>query len=215
MTTISPAQLRAWRKHLRETLIGQRMALSATELLAKRLAIDQHLESGFPDLARGVVAFCWPYQNEYDSRYLVRRLRGRGAVTALPVVVAAREPLIFREWHPGVRLVAGVYGIPYPESGPALTPNTALVPMTGFDGAGYRLGYGGGYFDRTLAVLAPRPLAIGIAFEIARIATIRPQPYDQPMDFVVTERGIYRRHHFTLSFVGAPSRAAKPNEGKS
>lgn len=185
--------LRAWRRTTREALVAARLALPETTLRDFRDRIDRHLEEGFPDLARGVVAFCWPYRNEYDTRFLAKRLRERGALTALPVVVAPRTPLVFREWHPGVKLAHGVYDIPYPAEGPALQPTTTLVPMNGFDAAGHRLGYGGGFFDRTLAALADRPRVIGVAYELARLPTIHPQPWDIPMDFVVTERGVYAR----------------------
>jgi len=185
--------LRTWRRATREALIAARLALSPATLEAYRKRIDQHIEAGFPDLAAGVVAFCWPYRNEYDARFLARRLRDRGAVTVLPVVVAPRTPLVFRAWHPGVRLARGVYEIPYPAEGPAVHPTSVLVPMNAFDEAGYRLGYGGGFFDRTLATLVDRPRVIGVGYELARLPTIHPQPWDIPMDFVVTERGVYVR----------------------
>lgn len=190
--------LRAWRRATREALVAARLALPPATLQAFRERIDRHIETGFPGLDRGVVAFCWPYRNEYDARFLAKRLRERGAVTALPVVVAPRTSLVFREWHPGVKLAKGVYDIPYPADGPAVHPATLLVPMTAFDRAGYRLGYGGGFFDRTLAALPDRPRVIGIAYELARVPTIHPQPWDIPMDFVVTERGIYVRREGRL-----------------
>jgi len=180
------------------------MQLSRETLEAHREAIDTWLERGFPNLHRGVLALCWPYKNEYDARYLARRLRDRGAKTVLPVVVAPKTPLVFREWHPGVKLVPGVYDIPYPVDSAELLPDYVLLPMNGFDEAGYRLGYGGGFFDRTLASLSRRPTVIGVTFELAKIATIYPQSYDIPMDYVVTERGIYRRDGEQLVFLGAP-----------
>lgn len=197
-------ELRTWRRELRERLIAERAALPADTLERHRHAIDAHLARGFPGLARGVVAFCWPYKGEYDPRFLARRLRAQGAVTALPAVVAPRTPLVFRAWQPGVALARGVYDIPYPASGPELAPDAALVPVVGFDDAGFRLGYGGGYFDRTLAAAPKRPVAIGVGYELAHVATIHPQPYDVPMDWIVTERGIYRRDAGRLEFLGAP-----------
>ena len=113
------------------------------------------------------------------------------------MVVAPRQPLIFRAWEPGDELAKGVYDIPYPAAGDPVVPDCALIPMNGFDAAGYRLGYGGGFFDRTLAHLragnAKAALAIGVTYELARMETIHPQPYDIPMDYVVTERGVYAR----------------------
>jgi 5-formyltetrahydrofolate cyclo-ligase len=86
-------------------------------------------------------------------------------------------------------------------------PTTVLLPMNGFDDAGYRLGYGGGFFDRTLAALPVRPHVIGIAYELGHITTIHPQPWDVPVDFVVTEQGIYERRGERLEFLGAPGPA--------
>jgi len=192
-TSLTGDALRAWRRATRETLVAARLALPHATLRAHRASIDRHLTRRFPDLSVGVVAFCWPYRNEYDARFLARHLRDHGARTALPVVIAPRTPLIFREWHPGVALARGVYDIPYPAEGPAVRPVTVLLPMNGFDARGYRLGYGGGYFDRTLAALDDRPRVIGVTYELARIPTIHPQPWDIPMDFVVTERGVYAR----------------------
>lgn len=167
--------------------------------------MDRHLEYGFPGLANGVVAFCWPIQNEYDARFLVRKLRELGATAALPVVVAPKTPLIFREWHPGVKMAVGALDIPYPIASPEVVPATVLLPMNGFDRQGYRLGYGAGFFDRTLEILHDKkPLVIGIAFEVAAIDTVHPQPWDIPMDYVVTERGVYRRDGDNLEFLGVP-----------
>lgn len=204
MTAMDPhhpgddAALRAWRKQTREALIARRVALDPTAVGAAKAAIETLLEAHFADLGRGVVAFCWPIRNEFDARHLVARLRARGASSALPVVVAPRQPLVFRAWHPGVRLAIGALDIPYPSEGLPVVPDTVLLPMNGFDRAGYRLGYGAGFFDRTLAALAVKPRVIGIAYAFAELPTIHPQPHDIPMDFVVTERAAYRREAGTL-----------------
>jgi 5-formyltetrahydrofolate cyclo-ligase len=199
------AELIAWRKTLRRELLARRQALPADRLLDWRLAMDRHLQYGFPGLAKGVVAFCWPIRNEYDARHLVRRLREQGATAVLPVVLAPNMPLIFREWHPGVEMALGKLDIPFPKAGPELLPNTVLLPMNGFDRRGYRLGYGGGFFDRTLGALKDRrPAVIGVTFELAAIETIDPQPWDMPVDYVVTERGVYQRNDGKLEFLGAP-----------
>lgn len=195
----------AWRKALRGELLARRLAVPADRLQAWRMDLDRHLLYGFPGLARGVVAFCWPIRNEYDARHLLRRLRLQGATAALPVVVAPKTPLIFREWHPGVELALGKLDIPYPKAGAELVPDSVLLPMNGYDRQGYRLGYGGGFFDRTLQSLdAHKPLVIGVSFELAAVETIHPQPWDIPMDYVVTERGVYRRDEGKLEFLGAP-----------
>ena len=132
-------------------------------------------------------------KGEYDPRVAVLKLREGGSRTALPVVVQKAAPLEFREWWPGVETIPGVFNLPVPQS-PAVTPAALLMPPVGFDAQGYRLGYGGGYFDRTLAARSPQPLKIGVAREVSRIPTIHPQAYDIPMDFVITPEGI---HHAT------------------
>jgi 5,10-methenyltetrahydrofolate synthetase len=196
--------LKAWRRAERERLIAARAAIAPETLDAWRRRIDGFLERSFPGLARCRLAFCWPIKGEYDARHLARTLRARGALTALPVVLAPKTPLVFREWHPGILLAKGPLGIPYPPDSQQLTPEAVLLPMNGWDGAGYRLGYGGGFFDRTLASLARKPLSIGISYELAKLDTIHPQTWDLPMDYVVTERGVYRRDAEGLVFLGEP-----------
>lgn len=185
-------ELEDWRKAQRRRLIEARLSLDEATLARWRERIDGHLSEAFADLARGVVAFCWPVLAEYDARFLMRVLRERGAVTALPVVVAPRTPLLFREWEPGVLLEEGPMKIPHPVGSREVVPDTVLLPMNGWDAQGYRLGYGGGYFDRTLASLARRPRVIGVAYEMAKLATIHPQWWDIPADAVVTEEGVRR-----------------------
>ena len=197
-------QLKTWRKRERERLIAARAALDHATLDRYRHAMDAHLERAFPGLASARLAFCWPIKGEYDARHLVRTLRERGALTALPVVVAPRTPLIFREWHPGVELAVGAMDIPYPVGSPEVVPDAVLLPMNGWDSGGYRLGYGAGFFDRTLAGLSRKPTVIGVTYELARMDTIRPQSWDIPADWVVTERGVYRRDGDKLAYLGVP-----------
>lgn len=199
-----PADLKAWRKAKRESLIAARMALPATTLEEYRQRMDRSLELSFPGLARSRLAFCWPIKHEYDARHFARTLRERGALTALPVVVAPKKPLVFREWHPGVKLAVGALNISYPVDSPEIQPSAVILPMNGWDPQGYRLGYGAGFFDRTLASLAKRPVVIGVSYELARLDTIYPQEWDIPMDYVVTERGVYRRDPEGLAYLGEP-----------
>ena len=205
---MDPVALRAWRRAQRERLIAARAALFPGTLDSWRRRIDGYLERSFPGLARCRLAFCWPIRGEYDARHLARTLRTRGALTALPVVVAPKTPLIFREWHPGIVLAKGPLDIPYPANSQQLTPDAVLLPMNGWDVQGYRLGYGGGFFDRTLAALAKKPLTIGISYEMAKLDTICPQAGDVPMDYVVTERGVYRRDPEGLVFLGEPDQGS-------
>ncbi len=183
----------AWRREVRRDRIDTREALARDDRRQRNREIDALLEAGFTAFGQGVVAFCWPFRSEPEPRFAVRRWREAGATAALPVVVAPRTPMIFRQWWPGVETAPGVYDIPYPVDSPEVVPAAALVPLVGFDPGGYRLGYGGGYFDRTLAALESNPVTVGLGFEIARLKTIHPQPHDIPLDFIVTESGIEAR----------------------
>jgi 5-formyltetrahydrofolate cyclo-ligase len=203
--------LKSWRKKERERLIAAREALERTTLQRWRERMDGFIERSFPGLAGRRVAFCWPIKNEYDSRHLAKTLRARGSLTALPVVVAPKQPLVFREWHPGVQLADGALGIPYPVGSAEVVPEAVLLPMNGWDPQGYRLGYGAGFFDRTLASLAQRPVVIGVSYEQARLATIHPQAWDIPVDYLVTERGVYRRDPEGLAFLGEPQAGDDPS----
>jgi 5-formyltetrahydrofolate cyclo-ligase len=203
--------LKSWRRSQRERLIRERTALDRATLERWRQRMDGYLERSFPGLAGKRVAFCWPIKNEYDARHFARTLRNRGSLTALPVVVAPKQPLVFREWHPGVELAQGALGIPYPARSAEVVPEAVLLPMNGWDPGGYRLGYGAGFFDRTLASLQKRPVVIGVSYEQARLATIHPQAWDIPVDYLVTERGVYRRDPGGLAFLGEPQTGDDPS----
>ena len=205
------ASLKAWRKNQRERLIAARERVTPETLEAWRHRIDRSLELSFPGLAGAKVAFCWPIKGEYDARHLAKLLRDRGSVTALPVVVAPKTPLIFRAWHPGVELATGALDIPYPANSAEVVPDVVLLPMNGWDQQGYRLGYGAGFFDRTLAAMQKRPVVLGVSYELARMDTIHPQSWDIPADYVVTERGVYRRDPDGLAFLGEPPGAEDPS----
>ena len=181
-----------WRARQRAELMARREAVAAEDHRRWSVAISATLEQGFPALRKGVVGFCWPYRGEYDPRPAMDFFREHGATLALPEIQDNGAPLRFRKWWPEAPMKTGAYAIPVPDNTELLTPGAVIMPMIGFDQQGYRLGYGGGYFDRTLAASRPRPLAVGVAFEILRLDSVHPQPHDIAMDFVVTEAGIYR-----------------------
>lgn len=180
----------AWRRALRRDMVARRAALSEAEHDALSARMVEHLLAALR--TPRVVAFCWPIKHEPDVRAVVERWAALGAMAALPVVVAEDAPLAFRAWTAETPLADDRYGIPTPVAGAFVQPDLILLPLNGFDGAGYRLGYGGGYFDRTLAALSPRPLAVGVGFEINRLSTIRPESHDQRLDWIVTEAGSFR-----------------------
>ena len=187
----------AYRRSLRRRLIERRLALSSEQCAHFSARLCRHLRENFPQLAAMRVAFCWPMRHEPDLRPLIEDWIGAGTSgfdALLPVVLEENSPLAFRSWSPGTLMANDRYGIPTPGNGDFVTPDALLLPVNAFDAAGYRLGYGGGYFDRTLASLNAsdqRPLAIGVGFELARVDSIRPEAHDLPLDAIVTEAGVH------------------------
>jgi 5-formyltetrahydrofolate cyclo-ligase len=139
-----------------------------------------------------VVSFYWPMGDEADPRALAEALGARGHALALPAVVAKKSPLHFREWRAGDALVVHAFGMHEPpESARRVTPDVLLVPLLAFDAQGTRLGYGGGFYDRTLHSLATKR-AIGIAYAGQKMAALPSHDYDHQLDAVLTERGLRR-----------------------
>jgi 5-formyltetrahydrofolate cyclo-ligase len=180
----------AWRKERRAELIAKRQALDPADRRAWSAALDKNLRGVLAARAPATISFYWPFRGEFDARPMIRDLLTQGWRAALPVVVQKKAPLEFRLWTPEAPMVDGIWNIPVPRDGAVVTPEIVLAPVVGFDAVGYRLGYGGGYFDRTLAILAPRPFAIALGYEFSRLDTIHPQPFDQRFDAVVTEAAI-------------------------
>jgi 5-formyltetrahydrofolate cyclo-ligase len=195
MTGTSPAEQRSsilrWRKAERERLLARRIAIPADKRAEDSAAIAANLDTLLSSLEGKVVSLYWPLRGEPDLRGWLASILQRGATCALPVVAEKNTPLIFHTWRPGEALKRGFWNIPVPEKEEAVIPDIALAPVVGFDEESYRLGYGGGYFDRTLAAYQVKPRTIGVGFEIGRMETIRPQPHDIALDMIVTEAGVF------------------------
>jgi len=181
--------VRRWRKAERERLIAARLAVPADARAAMAARIAEGLDAVIGDVSGKMVSLYWPFRGEPDLRGWMASINVRGGRTALPVVIAKGEPLVFRAYRPGDALEKGVWNIPVPAAGEPVLPDIVISPIVGIDPSNYRLGYGGGFFDRTLAALPGKPLVIGIGYELQRIPTIYPQAHDIPMDRVVTEAG--------------------------
>jgi 5-formyltetrahydrofolate cyclo-ligase len=193
-------EIKGWRRNQRDGLIRRREALPQSKRRDLQARIIGLLDTRFPELASGLIGFYWPIRGEIGLHPLIHRLVEQGAGAALPAVVEKGRPLEFRAWRPGDRLERGFWNIPVPAERRVVWPTVLLVPLLGFDAQGCRLGYGGGYYDRTLAAMTPRPRAIGVGYELGRLETIHPQPHDIPMDAIVTEAGV----------VGSPGRRVAP-----
>lgn len=162
------------------------MALPADVRAAQTAAIAEELDRIIPTAPDTIVSVYWPIKAEPDLRPWMHAVWERGARVALPVALALGQALVFREWRPGAGMRRGLWNIPYPTDGAELIPTIVLAPLVGFDDNCFRLGYGGGFFDRTLAALVPKPLTIGVGYDTGYLPTIHPQPYDIPMDWIVT-----------------------------
>ena len=176
-----------WRKAERRRLIDERLALVSADRIARSERLAEKLDQAIGRVSGRIVSSYWPFRGEPDLRNWAIKVIERGGRIALPVVLRKSEPLEFRVWQPGDPLERGVWNILVPSRGPAVLPDVVIAPVVGFDTANYRLGHGGGYFDRTLAAMPRMPLRIGIGFATAKIATIYPQPHDIPMDTIVTD----------------------------
>lgn len=183
------AEIMRWRKGERTRLIEARLDLPASRREEMARAIAEHLDAILGDPGGRRASLYWPFRGEPDLRRWATRFIGRGGRVALPVVIAKGQPLVFRDWRPGDRLEKGIWNIPVPAEGPAVAPDIVIAPLVGFDPQKYRLGYGGGFFDRTLAALSRRPLAIGVGYRLGRLASIFPLGHDIAMDRIVTEEG--------------------------
>ena len=185
---LDPPLVKHWRRAERERLIAERLALDPELRRQHAKRIAARLDDLVHPIAGRTVSAYWPLRGEPDLRSWMERVIARRGHCALPVVVGRNEPLIFRAWTPGARMERGFWNIPVPADGGELVPDIVIAPVVGFDPQCYRLGYGGGYFDRTLATLRNSPRVIGIGYAGAQIATIHPLPHDIPMDAIVTER---------------------------
>ena len=142
-----------------------------------------------------IVGGYWPIGDEIDPRPLLEALDRAGCGLALPVVAAATERLIFRAWRPGDPLESGAYGIPVPPgSAEARVPSLLLVPLLAFDRSGHRLGYGGGYYDRTIRHLRGqgRLIGVGLAYGAQEVPAVPREGDDEALDWIVTERDAIR-----------------------
>jgi len=150
--------------------------------------LGEHVLRGLPPPAGAVVSGFWPMGQEIDIRPLLQALHERGHPIVLPETPRRGNPLIFRLWHPGAVMIPERFGTSRPD-GEARVPDFLLVPLLAFDWRGYRVGYGAGYYDRTLAAL-PGRFRLGVAYAASELDEVPAGPYDERLDAVATERGV-------------------------
>lgn len=178
---------------MRRRCLAAREALDEAARATASAAIEARLSALLAAREPATLGFCWPIRGEFDARPLVLGLLDQGWCAALPVVARRDAPLVWRGWTATTPMTDDDFGIAVPVAAEVPLPQVLLLPLVGFDGAGYRLGYGGGYFDRTLATARPRPETIGVGFEVGRVETIHPDAHDIALDRIVTEAGEWIR----------------------
>ncbi|ABS68290.1 5-formyltetrahydrofolate cyclo-ligase [Xanthobacter versatilis] len=181
----------AEKKRLRALALGRRAAMGeAGRAAASRAAASHALAAAGAVQGRAVALFA-PFRDEIDTAPLADALREAGAILALPVIIARDQPLLFRRWDQDTPLVpTGAFRIPEPgPEAPEIIPELLLVPLAAFDRRGFRIGYGAGFYDRTLALLrAQRPVrAIGFAFACQEVDQVPVETHDEPVDMMVTD----------------------------
>jgi 5-formyltetrahydrofolate cyclo-ligase len=186
---IDDAELAAAKSALRRTALVRRASLVHP---AAGAALAETVLRFCPPPAGALVAGFWPMGDEIDIRPLLQALQAAGHPLALPVTLPRGRPLQFRRWRFGEPLMPGRFGTSVPSTeAPAVIPDALLVPLLAFDAAGRRLGYGGGYYDRTLAAL-PAAWALGVAFAGQQVAKVPVGAHDVPLHGIATEAGFFR-----------------------
>jgi 5-formyltetrahydrofolate cyclo-ligase len=186
-------QIRLWRKQQRERLLAERVAAPLALRLEQGATAKQHLLDAVEVGAHRAIGIYWPLRAEMDVRDIAVAHVQSGGIAALPVVVERNAAMEFWRWEPGMKMGKGIWDIPIPAAKELVHPSLLIVPLVGFDAGCYRLGYGGGYFDRTIAQATPRPLCVGLGFSSAALPSIFAQAHDLPMQMIVTEQGVQRR----------------------
>ena len=188
-----------FRKGERARLLALRQALPQADRQAQAARIAAALHQEISPGPGDVIAVYWPIRSELDLRPWMAKAHAAGARIALPVVSKPGAPLSFHQWEPGAPMKRGFWNIPVPAEEREILPTEVVSPVVGVDAEGYRLGNGGGYYDRTLAALAVKPRVIGIGQHFALMKSIFPMPWDVPMDLVILGDGSLHRHKGELT----------------
>jgi 5-formyltetrahydrofolate cyclo-ligase len=190
MLPMNSSELDAAKRAMRAEMTARRRG-HAGDQRAAALAGRDRFAAAMEVPSRAIVSGYWPLADEFDPRPILELLHEGGCTIGLPVVLGRGRPLLFRRWLPGMMLVPGSFKVmtPPPES-PEVAPDLVLAPMLAFDALGFRLGYGGGFYDRTLAALRERGgvIAVGVAFALQEVPAVPRDATDQPLDWIVTEQ---------------------------
>ena len=180
---------------LRKALVAQRLNMPDRQ---QRSALLQDVMRiwlvGRPDT---VIGAYWPIKGEFDPLPALHRWKEDGELLdqplprriGLPVVDKVHKTMVFHAWYPGCRMEEDAYGIPKPKDTEVIVPTLLFISCVGYGAGGYRLGYGGGFYDRTLAILQPRPFTVGLGYTQGFLPEFEAQPHDIPLDAILNENG--------------------------
>ncbi|KQP17204.1 5-formyltetrahydrofolate cyclo-ligase [Pseudorhodoferax sp. Leaf265] len=184
------------RKALRAALLEARLALP--DRMERARALQQVMRIWLVGRADTVIGAYWPIKGEFDPLPALHRWKEDGELQGeatrkrigLPVVDKVHKTLTFHAWYPGCPMEEDAYGIPKPKGTEVVVPTLLFVPCVGYAAGGYRLGYGGGFYDRTLATLQPKPLTVGLGFGTGFLDDFEPEPHDVPLDAILNDHGV-------------------------
>jgi len=180
----------SWKQKQRQQLLAAREALAVEEREQIQTRCLGYVSDFLEQCEPGIISLYWPIKGELDCRPLAAKLMTAGWTLTVPVINKASKQLEFAHWQPDTPMQTGTWNIPVPVKPVLLQPDRLLVPLVGFDQHNYRLGYGGGYYDRTLAAIKRPVKTVGMGMELGRFDSIAPQPHDIPMDYIITEKGL-------------------------
>jgi 5,10-methenyltetrahydrofolate synthetase len=175
------------RRALRARLLAARSELTPHERARREAALAERVAAWLATQPLQRLAFYWPIRDEPDLRGTMTHWLAADPRRSAALPVVEGDTLAFAPWTPRTPMVAGRFDIPEPATAERMAPQLLLIPCVGFDAARFRLGYGGGFYDRTLARLTYRPVTCGVAFDVARVDSIGPQPHDVRLDAVLTD----------------------------
>ena len=184
------------KKAVRERLVQERLHLE--DRLARADALQDILRIWLIDRPDTVIGAYWPIKGEFDPLPALHRWKEDGELMdepqrrriGLPVIDKVHKTLTFHAWYPGCPTEEDAYGIPKPKDTELIVPTLLFVPCVCYGPGGYRLGYGGGFYDRTLAALEPRPFTVGVGFTNGFIDDFQPEPHDEPLDAILNDNGV-------------------------
>ena len=184
------------KKTLRTQLIEERLNLP--DRLARSDMLQRVMRIWLFDRPDTVIGAYWPIKGEFDPLPALHRWKEDGELSdqphlrriGLPVVDKAHKTLTFHVWYPGCPMEEDAYGIPKPKDTEIIFPTLLIVPCLGYGAGGYRLGYGGGFYDRTLASLQPKPFTVGLGYTHGFLPELMPEAHDVPLDAVLNDNGV-------------------------